>query len=321
MSSAGTIRIGISGWTYKPWRGVFYPGGLPHKRELAYAAEHFRSVEINGTFYGLQRPECFARWREETPEGFVFAIKGSRYITHMKKLVDVRTPLANFLASGPLRLGPKLGPILWQFPPQMKFDAARFEAFFKLLPRNTQEGAALARQHDERLDGRDWTEADARRPMRHAVEIRHESFCTAEFIELLRRYEIALVCADTPEWPLLMDLTADFVYCRLHGSEQLYSSGYDDAALDRWAERVRTWANGGEPDDAQRVLEPTKPRAAGRDVYVYFDNDAKVHAPFNAASLALRLGIGEALHREDQERAPTRRRVRQPPHPEKLAQT
>lgn len=291
MAREGTIRVGISGWTYAPWRGVFYPADLPHKRELAFAAEHFRSIEINGTFYGLQRPESFARWDEETPEGFVFAIKGSRYITHMLKLKGADTPLANFMASGPLRLGPKLGPILWQFPERMTFNAERFESFLSLLPRNTEEALALARKHDERVDGRAWLEADSKRPMRHAVEIRHQSFCTGEFIELLRRYNVALVCADTPEWPLLMDLTADFVYCRLHGSEQLYSSGYDEAALDLWAQRARTWAQGGEASDATRVLPPTRPRAGGRDVYIYFDNDAKVHAPFNAASLSDRLGI------------------------------
>lgn len=291
MAREGTIRVGISGWTYAPWRGVFYPADLPYKRELAFAAEHFRSIEINGTFYGLQRPESFARWDEETPEGFVFAIKGSRYITHMLKLKGADTPLANFMASGPLRLGSKLGPILWQFPERMTFNAERFESFLSLLPRNTEEALALARKHDERVDGRAWLEADSKRPMRHAVEIRHQSFCTGEFIELLRRYNVALVCADTPEWPLLMDLTADFVYCRLHGSEQLYSSGYDEAALDLWAQRARTWAQGGEASDATRVLPPTRPRAGGRDVYIYFDNDAKVHAPFNAASLSDRLGI------------------------------
>jgi uncharacterized protein YecE (DUF72 family) len=295
--TTGTIRIGISGWTYAPWRGVFYPRGLPQKRELAYAAGHFGSVEINGTFYSLQRPESFARWSEETPEDFVFAIKGSRYITHMRRLKEVEVPLANFFASGPLRLGPKLGPILWQFPPQMKFDAERFEAFFKLLPKDTAEAAALARGHDSRVDGRDWVKTDTRRPLRHAVEIRHDSFRSGGFIALLRRYNVALVCADTPEWPLLMDLAADFVYCRLHGAEELYSSGYDDKALDRWAARIAAWAKGREPSDANRVLPPAKPRKSGRDVYVYFDNDAKVHAPFNAADLAARLGVGRALER------------------------
>ena len=285
----GTVRIGISGWTYAPWRGVFYPKGLAQKRELGYAAGIFPSIEINGTFYGLQRPEAFGRWREETPEGFVFAIKGSRYITHMLKLRNVEIALANFFASGLLRLGPKLGPILWQFPPRMKFDPGRFRAFLELLPKTTTEAADLARRHDERLTGRSWITCDGERPLRHALEIRDGSFRDPRFIALLREFGVALVCADTVEWPLLMDVAADFIYCRLHGSAQLYVSGYDDAALERWAARVRSWAKGGEPEDADRVLEPTRPRVTGRDVYVYFDNDAKVRAPFDAQSLMNRI--------------------------------
>ncbi|MDW6022991.1 DUF72 domain-containing protein [Mesorhizobium sp. BAC0120] len=287
----GTIRIGISGWTYARWRGVFYPEDLPHSRELAYAAQHFPAIEINGTFYGLQRPESFAAWREQTPDCFVFAIKGSRYITHMLKLKNIETPLANFFASGLLRLGPKLEPILWQFPPQMKFDPERFRSFLALLPHDTGEAAKLARRHDERLKGRAWLQSDVEQPLRHAVEIRNDSFRVPEFIDLLRRYDIALVCADTVEWPLLMDLTSDFVYCRLHGSQELYASGYDDDALDTWANRVRAWARGGEPANADRVLGPTKRLAKGRDVYVFFDNDAKVRAPADAKGLAERLGV------------------------------
>lgn len=301
MAASGKIRIGISGWTYPAWRGVFYPKGLPHKRELAYAAEHFRAVEVNGTFYSLQRPESFARWAEETPDGFVFAVKGSRYITHMRRLKNVETPLANFWASGLLRLGRKLGPVLWQFPPRMKFDAERFESFFELLPRDTDQARALARRHDERLEGRAWLEAESGLPIRHAVEIRSDSFCTPAFIDLLRRHRVALVCADTPDWPLLMDVTTDFVYCRLHGSEHLYASGYDDDALDDWARRVRAWARGREPADARRVGDRAEPAPAGREVFVFFDNDAKVHAPFDAAGLAARLGVGEALPRADRE--------------------
>lgn len=287
----GKIRIGISGWTYARWRGVFYPKGLPHRQELAYAARQFNSVEVNGTFYGLQRPESFARWRDETPDDFVFAIKGSRYITHMRRLKEVETPLANFFASGLLRLGPKLGPILWQFPPRMVFDAERFDAFFKLLPRDTKEAQTLARRHDDRMTGRTWLTSDVEQPLRHAVEIRNDSFRKAECIELLREHQVALVCADTVEWPLLMDVTADFVYCRLHGSQELYASGYDDKALDEWARRVRAWARGGEPADAQRVLGSAKRSGKGRDVYVYFDNDAKVRAPVDAKGLAERLGV------------------------------
>ena len=256
-----TIRIGISGWTYKPWRGVFYPEGLAQRKELAFAAAKFATIEINGTFYGSQKPASFRRWREETPDDFVFAIKGPRYITHLKRLLDVGESLKRFMDTGLQELGPKLGPILWQFPPNFKFDEERLGAFFDILP-----------------------------PLRHAVEIRHDSFRSPDFIALLRRYGIALVCADTVEWPRLMDLTADFVYCRLHGSEQLYVSGYDDEALDRWAARIRAWGAGREPEDAERVTPPLKPSKQGRDVYVYFDNDAKVRAPADAAALAQKVG-------------------------------
>lgn len=286
----GQVRIGISGWTYRPWRGVFYPKGLPQKRELGFAAESFPTVEINGTFYGTQRPESYARWAEETPDGFVFAVKGPRYITHLRRLREVEAPLANFLASGPLRLGPKLGPILWQFPPSFRFDEERIEAFFELLPKDTEAAAEISRRHDERYAGRVWTKTDSKRPMRHAMEIRHDSFLDPAFIRLLRRYGIALVCADTVDWPRRMDLTADFIYCRLHGSEQLYVSGYDDAALDSWADRVAAWATGGEPADAERVVDRPGPKRAKRDVYVYFDNDAKVRAPADAKGLIRRVG-------------------------------
>jgi uncharacterized protein YecE (DUF72 family) len=307
MTRKGIIRIGISGWTYAPWRGVFYPNGLPQKRELHYASRHFPSIEINGTFYGLQRPEAFASWREATPDGFVFAVKGSRYITHMKRLRDIKTPLANFMASGLLRLGPKLGPVLWQFPPRMKFDAELFARFLALLPRDTDEAANLAKQHDERLNGRDCLESDVKQPLRHALEIRHDSFCTKEFVELLREHEVGLVCADTVEWPLLMDVTANFVYCRLHGSEQLYVSGYDDAALDIWAKRIAAWAGGREPREANRILPPGKTATKGRDVYVYFDNDVKVRAPKDARSLAERLGVATSLEDVPAPRRKTRR--------------
>jgi uncharacterized protein YecE (DUF72 family) len=194
-----SVRIGLSGWTYAGWRGVFYPKDLPQKQELSYAAERFPAIEVNGTFYGLQKPDSFGHWREETPRDFVFAVKGSRYITHLLRLKDVEVPLGNFFASGLLRLGPKLGPILWQFPPQMKFDAERFEAFLTLLPHDTSEAGALARRHDARLNKRDWLESDVDKPLRHAVEIRHESFHDPAFIRLLRRHKIALVCADTVE--------------------------------------------------------------------------------------------------------------------------
>ena len=285
----GDIRIGISGWTYPPWRGVFYPKALKQKDELPYAARQFRTIEINGTFYGMQRPKSFDAWRDGTPEGFVFSLKAPRFITHMQRLRGVETSVANFLASGLLRLGPKLGPILWQFPPNLKFDPELFETFLSLLPHDTEHAAALAQKHDSKMNGRNWCKADARRAVRHAVEIRHESFRNKAFIALLRRYKIALVCADTVEWPRLMDLTADFIYCRLHGSEQLYASGYDLPAIEAWANRVRLWSRGSEPADAERAGPPARPRKTGRDVFLYFDNDLKVKAPANAAQLVKRL--------------------------------
>lgn len=291
---SGEVRIGISGWRYKGWRGVFYPKELPQRRELEYAAGIFGSVEINGTFYSLQRPENFARWADATPEDFVFAVKGSRYITHMLRLTDIRKPLANFFASGVLRLGRKLGPILWQFPPQFRFDPKKIEAFFNLLPRDTASAQALARRHDKRVSGRSWLRIEENQKLRYAMEIRHSSFVDPEFIKLLRRYDVALVCADTVSWPRLMDVTSDFVYCRLHGSEELYASGYDGKSLDQWAARVAAWARGGEPPDAERASNEPPPKRAARDVYVYFDNDAKVRAPVDAQGLIDR--VANLLH-------------------------
>lgn len=288
MKTHGTVRIGISGWRYEPWRGVFYPEKLPQKRELEFAAKSFPTIEINGTFYSLQRPESFARWAEETPEDFVFAVKGSRYITHMRRLREVRMPLANFFASGLLRLGEKLGPILWQFPPSFKFDRVLLDEFFTLLPRDTDQAHALAVEHEPWMRGRVFLKAERKMALRHAIEIRHASFVSEEFIALLRRHRVALVCADTVEWPRLMDVTADFVYCRLHGSEQLYASGYDSESLDTWAKRVADWARGGEAEGDHASMKPA-PKRAARDVYVYFDNDMKVRAPVDAKGLMERV--------------------------------
>lgn len=281
-----TIRIGISGWRYAPWRGKFYPKDLRQKDELSYAADKFPTIEINGTFYSLQAPQSFRAWREATPDGFIFAIKGARYITHMRRLKDVETPLANFFASGVLALGEKLGPILWQLPPSFRFDAQRLEDFFRLLPRTGKQAAALARRHDAKLRHRAWLNGGDR-PIRHALEIRHDSFKNPEFIRLLRRHDIALVAADTVDWPLLMDATSDFVYVRLHGSEQLYASGYGEKALKRWAARIRAWRDGRE---AQGEHAGPPARRRKRDVYVYFDNDIKVRAPFDAQALMRLLG-------------------------------
>ncbi len=285
------IRIGISGWRYAPWRGAFYPEGLAQRRELEYASRAFASIEINGSFYSLQSPASWAQWRDQVPDGFVFAVKGPRFITHMLRLRGVDRALANFFASGPLQLGPKLGPLLWQFPPDFRFEPEGFDAFLALLPRDTDAALALARRRDRTLmAGRCALPSLPPRPIRHAVEIRHESFRDARFIRLLRRHNVALVLADTAgRFPYGEDITADFTYLRLHGAEELYVSGYDDGALDWWAARIRAWAAGGEPADAARFAPLAPRRRASRDVYCYFDNDAKVHAPFDAANLARRL--------------------------------
>lgn len=289
MKGHGDIRIGISGWRYKGWRGTFYPPDLPQRKELEFASSHFNSIELNGSFYSLQRPESYQRWRADTPQDFIFSVKGSRFVTHMRRLKEVEPALANFFAQGLLALEEKLGPILWQFPPSMKFDAERFEDFFALLPRTHKQAATLGKQHSERLNGRVWLRVQNDRPLRHAVEIRNESFVCEEFIALLRKYRIGLVCADTVEWPRLMDLTADFVYCRLHGDKELYTSGYDEAAIEEWAQRVFRWTCGEEVEDGMKASAKKGRSRATRDVFVYFDNDSKVRAPGDAQSLRRRI--------------------------------
>ena len=284
-----TARIGISGWRYAPWRGTFYPEGLPQDKELTYAAERFDTIELNGSFYSLQRPENYARWYEEVPDGFRFAIKGSRYITHMLRLRNVKTALANFFASGLFELEDKLGPFLWQLPPTLTYDRERLLAFFELLPRDGAAATALARRHDKRVTGRARLTTEPRRKLHHAIEVRHPSFVRPEFIALLRRQKIALVVADTAgKWPLMEDVTADFVYVRLHGDKKIYESGYTDAALESWAAKVRAWLRGRQIA-AARTVATKPPSRRHRDVYVYFDNDIKVHAPYDAERLAGKL--------------------------------
>lgn len=274
------MRVGISGWRYPPWRGSFYPPGLPQRRELEHASQRLSSIELNGSFYALQTPGSYAAWARDTPDGFLFAVKGPRFVTHLKKLAGVEVPLANFFASGVLALGAKLGPLLWQLPPNLGFDVGRLDAFFALLPGTQGEAAVLGGRHDDKVEGRALTEADApAAPLRHALEVRHATFAAAaddgRLLDVLARHEVALVCADTAgKWPWLDHLTSPHLaYARLHGDAELYVSGYDDAALDVWAERVRGWAN------------------TGRDVFVYFDNDVKVRAPYDAMALMARLGI------------------------------
>lgn len=290
------VRVGISGWTYPPWRGNFYPKGLPQRLELAYASRRLGALEVNGTFYSLQRPSAFRTWYEGSPPGFVFALKGGRYITHLRKLREPRQGLANFFASGPLCLREKLGPILWQFPPFMAFDEDRFRAFLGMLPRDTAEMSRLARGHDAFLKGRVQVEADALRPVRHAVEFRHESFLTERFTGLLREHNVALVVADVASrFPTAEDVTADWVYVRLHGSRQLYASGYTPREIDAWAAKVRAWAKGGEPPRARRIGGRAERARAGRDVFVFFDNtDVKLRAPVDARRMAEALRVGPA---------------------------
>jgi uncharacterized protein YecE (DUF72 family) len=289
MRMTTQAHIGISGWRYAPWRGEFYPPGLPERDELAYAAALFPTIELNGSFYSLQRPEYYRRWYEQVPERFVFAVKGSRYITHMLRLSRIETALANFFASGVLALEHKLGPLLWQLPPTLKFERERIERFLSLLPRTAKEAAKLGRRHDERVANRSYLRVDTDRPLRHALEVRHLSFAAPELVDLLRAQGVALVVADTAgRWPFLEDVTADFVYVRLHGDVKLYESGYTDAALERWAARIRAWRDGRKPPSTHLVAPPPRP-LRGRDVYVYFDNDIKVHAPYDAMNLAAKV--------------------------------
>ncbi|WP_395744806.1 DUF72 domain-containing protein [Prosthecobacter sp.] len=292
MPASGQFRIGISGWRYPPWRGTFYPRELPQRRELEYAASQVNSIEINGSFYALQRPQSFRLWYESTPENFMFSVKGGRFITHLRRLQDVKVPLANFFASGVLCLKEKLGPFLWQLPPSLPFERDRLETFFDLLPRDTRAAARLARQHDAKVSGKASMKAAVDRPLRHALEVRHPSFQCREFVELLRAHGIALVVADTAgKWPFMEDVTSDFIYVRLHGDEKLYVSGYTPAALKEWARKLRVWAAGRSPSGSKLTAPRAMPAAKGRDVFVYFDNDVKVRAPYDAQCLAHRLGM------------------------------
>jgi uncharacterized protein YecE (DUF72 family) len=274
VTTVAVARVGISGWRYSPWRGQWYPKGLTQRRELEYSSNRLNSIELNGSFYSLQRPANYLNWYRDTPNDFVFSVKGGRFVTHLKRLRDVEIPLANFFASGVLALQDKLGPILWQLPERHEFDADQLETFFGLLPRTTSEALILAHKHDARLENRTWLESQPDRPLRHALEARHPGFVGPSPAAFLREHDIAFVVADTAgTWPQNREVTSDFVYVRLHGAEELYASGYTDAALDRWASDIREW------------MRP------GRDAYVYFDNDMKVRAPFDALGLAERLGV------------------------------
>jgi uncharacterized protein YecE (DUF72 family) len=293
IGRAGAIRIGVSGWRYPPWRGgAFYPKGLPQRRELEYASRALPSIELNGSFYSLQGPENYAAWYDATPPGFVFSVKGSRYITHMLRLANVETALANFFASGIANLRDKLGPFLWQLPPNFRYDAGQIDRFLAMLPHDTDEASALARRRDAKVKGRARVTFEPARRLRHAMEIRNDTFVDPSFVALLRKHRVALVIADTAgKWPQYEDVTADFIYIRLHGDVELYRSAYMEGALERWAARIRCWSQGTEPADARRIVDKAAPLRRSRDMFCYFDNTDKVEAPANARRLMEKLGV------------------------------
>ena len=261
MAKTGNIYCGIGGWTYEPWRGVFYPKGLPHAQELKYAGEHLTAIEVNGTFYRTQNAKTFRSWASQVPDGFVFSIKGVRYVVNRRVLAEAGDSLKRFLDSGVTELGDKLGPLLWQFAPFKKFDEADFGKFLELLPAT--------------FDGR---------PLRHVVEVRNDSFKTPAFIKLLREFNVAVVFAEHETYPAIADVTSDFVYCRLQKGDDKLKQGYAPKALDAWAKRAEAWAKGGEPKDLARVDKKPAPKKP-RDVFMYFIHEAKVRAP--AAAMAL----------------------------------
>ncbi len=266
MAKQGEIRIGIGGWTFEPWRGVFYPDDLPQKRELEYASRKLTAIEINGTYYGSQKPETFRKWHDETPDGFVFSVKGSRFCTNRKVLADSAESLTRFFDQGITELGPKLGPLLWQFAPTKKFDAEDFEGFLNLLPKT--------------LDGR---------PLRHCVEVRHDSFGVPAFAALLRKHGVAVVYADHEKYPPFADVTADFVYARLQTGSDDVETAYPPKDLDAWAARLKTWAAGGRPADLPSADPDHKPDGKPRDVFAFIIHEGKVRAPAGAMALIERL--------------------------------
>ena len=278
-SGSHAVHVGTSGWRYRSWRGDFYPDGLVQRAELSYIGEHFSTVELNGSFYSLQRPQSYLRWRAAVPDDFVFAVKGSRYISHMLRLRETATALANFFASGVLALGPTLGPILWQLPERQRFEPDVLDAFLDGLPRTTGEARALAEHHDERMTGRVWLDDVDDRPLQYALEPRSATFDDPALTEILNRHGVALVVADTAgRWPQFDPGDADLAYVRLHGASELYASGYSAEELRIWADRCRRWAASGD----------------GRDVWVYFDNDARGYAPHDALALARLVGDAPA---------------------------
>jgi uncharacterized protein YecE (DUF72 family) len=283
-------RIGISGWRYPQWRKSFYPEGLPQRFELQYASSKVNTIEINGSFYSLQMPSSYIKWSSETPEDFCFSLKGPRFITHMKHLKNVEAPLGNFFASGVLHLKQKLGPILWQLPPQFHYDEERLDQFFSILPRTVEQALNTARQADRVLPSFP-EELDFSQPVRHALEVRSQTFENPDFIDLLKKHNVALVIADTAGlFPYMEDITSNFIYVRLHGEEKLYAGGYSEESLQWWSHRLRLWRQGESPKDAlvmsdSNLLQGSKKSKHTKDLFVYFDNDINTRAPYDAMAL------------------------------------
>ncbi len=290
------FRIGISGWRYAPWRKNFYPEGLTQARELYFASRSVNSIEINGSFYALQTPERYQNWHDDTPDNFRFSLKAPRYVTHIRRLKDVEHPIANFFASGVLHLKKKLGPILWQFPPSFKFDPELFEAFLELLPHTAKDATAAVQKYREDFEN---PTAQSQR-LRHCVEIRNKSFMEPEFFDLLSKYKVAFVFADSAgRFPYAEEVTSDFIYMRLHGDTELYKSGYTDEALDRWFSRMKTWSRGNLPGDAQLVrAKKAQTSSEQRDIFCYFDNTDKLFAPYDARKILTKLDLLNKLPAE-----------------------
>ena len=266
MAKSGNIYCGIGGWNFAPWRGVFYPDGLPQAKELTYAGQHLTSIEINSTYYGSQKPETFRKWAGSVPDGFIFSVKGSRFTTNRRVLAEAGDSLKRFFGTGVLELGDRLGPFLWQFAPTKKYDAADFGTFLELLP--------------AKLDGK---------PMRHVVEVRHDSFRDPAFVALLRTFGVAVVYADHHKYPGIADVTADFIYARLQKGEDEIPNAYPPKQLDAWTKRLKLWAEGRQPDDLPRVDDKYQPNATPRDVFAYIIHDGKIRAPAGAMAMIERL--------------------------------
>lgn len=266
MAKSGKIYCGVGGWNFAPWRGVFYPKGLAQAKELAYAGQHLTSIEINSTYYGSQKPETFRKWARDVPDGFIFSVKGSRFTTNRRVLAEAGDSLKYFFNTGVLELGDRLGPFLWQFAPTKKFDEADFGAFLELLP--------------QKLEGK---------PMRHVVEVRHDSFNTPAFPALLRKFGVAAVYAEHAKYPGIADVTADFIYARLQKGEDDIPTAYPPKALDAWSRRLKLWAEGKEPDDLPKLDAKHKPKAQPRNVFAYIIHEGKIRAPAGAMALIERL--------------------------------